>query len=555
MSPRLQPAVVLVADRTLSARYQVLFEGIFATAQTGQVPGLLMRRLLSPPERTDADGRALAAPLGLRRVEAALLARTALGPRDVVVTTPEALPRLLGPWTRVVGVSSSDPLGHGMSNTTTQAFSSGPLYTQAWTARMMTRLAEAARRWGFRVVVGGAGAWQYRYWPDEAAFDGPLAVFEGYFEADGPAWLAALAEGKSPPAPSAADAPAHGRQDAPAQHPDAPARSPDAPARSPDGGPLFFTTRQTAARQVVPIRGPSTMGVVELSRGCGNGCRFCLMAGRPMEHLDPETVLADVETNVAGGRRALVSASEDFFRYGAEGRRLRPDALIALLERMEPVRRGAFVQLGHANITSVLALEPQALREIRRLLRADPDPEFLWVNLGLESASGRLVRAVAPGKMGPADPDAWPEMAVEAAHRLRRAGFFPVFSVILGLPGETPDDLLHTRRLVDRLAEGPVAVFPVFHEPVRPDRDGPAFGLEAMTPRHLDLYTACYEINFRWIPRVYRDNQRAGGVGWLRRAAVQALGRAEIWAWRRRFRHLARSLGRADGLAPAPQAG
>jgi len=515
MSPTLQPAVVLLADPTLSARYRVLFEGIFATAQTTQVPAWMMRHVLAPAARTDSAGRARTAPLGLRRVEAALLARTPLEPDDVVVTTPEALGRLLGPWTKVVAVSSSDPLGHGMSNTTTRAFSRGRLYTRVWTDRLMARIAEARRRFGFRVLAGGAGAWQYVHHPHEADRHGIDTVFEGYFEAGGPEQVMALLDGGDPPA--------HHR------------------------------ARATAADRVRPIPGPATMGALELSRGCGNGCRFCLMADRRMEHLDPETVLADAETNVAGGARALVSGSEDFFRYGAEGHRVNADRLRSLLRRMQAVRRGALVQVGHANISSVLQLADEELADVRRLLAARPDARHLWINLGLESANGRLVAANGPGKIAPFDPDDWEEMARDSADRLRRAGFFPLFSVILGLPGETPGDLARTRRLVARLAEGPAAVFPVFHEPVRPDRDGPGFRLPAMTRRHLDLYAACYEINFRWIPRLYWDNQRAGGVGRLRRTLIQMLGRAEIRAWRRRFRRLRRSL-EAAGAAEAQHA-
>jgi len=484
MSQPLQPAVVLVADPTLSARYRVLLEGVFATAQTTQVPAWMMRHVLSPPARTDAAGRARTAPLGVRRVEAALLDATPLGPDDVAVTTPEAVGRLLGPWTKVVGVSSSDPLGHGMSNTTTRAFSRGRLYTRVWTDRLMA--------------------------DEEAARHGIDTVFEGYFEGDGPERLMAIIDGGE--------------------------------------GPAHHHSRATAAEAARPIRRPSTMGVVELSRGCGNGCRFCLMADRQMGHLSEDTILADVETNVAAGARALVSSSEDFFRYGADGRRVRFERLRALLARVEAVRRGAFMQVGHGNITSVLQLEDAQLAEIRRLLAPEPDARHLWINLGLESANGRLVAANGPGKIAPFDPADWEAMARDAADRLRRAGFFPLFSVILGLPGETPDDIDRTHRLVRRLGEGPTAVFPVFHEPVRPDRDGPGFGLPAMTRRHLDLYAACYEMNFRWIPRVYWDNQRAGSVPWTRRALTQVLGRAEIRLWRRRFQRLRRSL---DGVGAA----
>jgi len=507
-SPR--PSVVLVADRTLSADYRVLLEGMFATMQTTQAPAFLMRRVLAPKVRVDAVGRAAAAPIGLRRVEAALLADAGLSENDVVVTTPEALPALLGPWVKVVGVSSSDPLGRGMSNTTTSSFWKGELYSRLWMRRMMEGIARARRRWGFSVVAGGAGAWQWLADPRAATDQGIDAVLPGWFEDGGPAAVARLLAGESLPA---------------------------APRSS-----------RPAVESVRPIRRLSSMGLVELSRGCGKGCAFCVSGGTPMAHLPVETIVADMALNVAGGVTTAVAGCEDFFRYGSTGAKVNFEKLHDLLEAMRRVRGVTFIQLDHANICSVAQLSDEQLRQTRRLLTRGRTGRFLWVNMGIESGSGPLVAACAPGKLGDCRPEDWPELVCRTAARITEAGFFPVFSVILGLPGETPADVSATLALVRRLGEGPVVVFPIFHEPLGPETGRP-FTVRSMREDHLRLYTACYEINFRNVPAMFADNQRAGGVSWLKRTLVQALGRGEIRAWRKNFRRVGREMARRPAEA------
>jgi radical SAM superfamily enzyme YgiQ (UPF0313 family) len=498
----LQPAIVLVADRTLSARYRALFEGIFATMQTTQVPEAMMRYFVAPAVKADTRGRAHTTPLGLRRVEASLIDSLELTPDDVVCTTPEKLDSLLGPWTKIVAVSSSDPLGMGMSNTTTTNFWKGQLYTRRWMRQLLQKIGEAKEKYKFTVIGGGAGAWQWLRYEDKTARDTLDVIFEGYFETIGPAVFRDILDGR-----------AVGRH---------------------------IRCEQTCAENIRPIRNASLMGVVELSRGCGRGCRFCTMADKKMEHLSAETILSDLQTNVANGVRSVVSGSEDFFRYGAQGVKPEFEKLRALLEQMRQIRGLSFMQLDHANISSVAQMTDEQLQEIRRLLHWEKPTEYLWVNMGAESANGHLVAANCPGKIAPFRADDWEELLYATAERMSRNGYFGVFSLVLGLPGETPDDVEKTLRFVRFLETQRAVVFPVFYEPLSQEqiRDGLRFTLDKMTAAHLELYRSCYEINFRQVPRLFYDNQRAAGVPWIKRAAMQVLGKTEVWSWRKTFKRL-----------------
>jgi radical SAM superfamily enzyme YgiQ (UPF0313 family) len=163
---------------------------------------------------------------------------------------------------------------------------------------------------------------------------------------------------------------------------------------------------------------------------------------------------------------AVMSGSEDFFRYGAVGWRVDYDKLHALLSALRSVRGVSFMQIDHANISSVMQLTDDQLREVRRLLTWREHTDYLWVNMGVESASGRLVRANGPAKIAPYRPDDWEHLVREAAAKMERTGFVPVFSVILGLPGETRADVSATLRLVRDQSKRRCVVFPIFHEPV-----------------------------------------------------------------------------------------
>jgi radical SAM superfamily enzyme YgiQ (UPF0313 family) len=482
--------VVLTADPTLTAEYPLLFDGILVANQTTRTPALLIRALLMPRPRPDGL-RARVAPLGLRRIEAAL-ARDAF-PRDEVAVVHESqLDRAVGRATRVIGISAGDPLGMGMSTTTSTAIAGGRAWTAASFHRLMQRVRAVIGSSGARVVVGGPGVWQLAARPDAARSLGADHLVTGYAEANAAELFRTLADGGA--APSVVEG----------------ARP------EPD--------------RVPRILGPSTMGVVEISRGCGLGCSFCTLARTPMRDLPEPTILADAEANVAAGIRHLCVVSEDLFRYGADGPRARPAALLALLDRLRGIDGLGLVQTDHGNVASVAQYTDDELAAVRERMVGATGQRYPWINIGVESAAGDLLRANGCGpKMGSWDEAAWPEACTTQLRRLARAGFLPIASLVVGLPGETAGHVRRTLDWVAALGDKPIAVFPVLYAPIDGSPPLRAGDLSALQWR---LVRTCYRRNFTWIPRMVWDAQHAAGAGLPRRVLMQLLGRAQAALWK-----------------------
>ncbi len=497
-------AVVLTADRTLMSDYPTLFDGIMGTIQTTSVPEFVMRRFISPPAIKDGV-RLRKAPLGLRRIEAALL-RDGFSAGDLIMVAPEDIHAVVGPRTKIVAVASGDPLGLGMSNTTMVHMAGGRLYTCLWFGSLMRQLGEWKSRFNFRVVVGGSGAWQFRQCENERAALGIDTVVTGYAEGAVSRLFRALADGGDAPPFVEAETPAEG--------------------------------------DIPPVAHATSMGVVELSRGCGKGCEFCTIARERMIHLPETTILRDVDTNLAQGVDSIVLISEDVFRYGTPSHvnGVNPPALKSLARQIRARPGLRLIQFDHANIISAARYSDDDLREVYATLTAGQRHEYLWLNLGVETASGRLLELNSRGgKIRPWQASEWGDLCEETCRRLVRAGFFPFVSVILGLPGETPDDVRQTVRLVERLFHEKLCVFPIFHAPVSAAQ-GRQFTIDDMSPDHWRLFRLGDELNFKWIPRMYWDNQVGAGVGPGKRLFIQVTGRLQTLQWKARFAWKSRKL-------------
>ncbi len=481
--------IVLTADRTLTAGYQLLFDGMLAASTTTTTPGFIAERLLMP-RVAPVDGRAARAPLGLRRIEAALL-RSGFSPRDVAVVEDADLASAIGAGTRVVGISAGEPMGRGMNSSTMTAIAGGRIVPHACFDRLLrrTRGLIAERAPGARVVLGGPGAWQIASGDLESL--GVDHVVTGYAEANVAGIFRALVAGRGQPRHIAGE--------------------------GPDGN------------GIPPIRAASTMGAIEISRGCGLGCHYCTIAREPMLHVPPETIMEDVRANIAAGQVNLSLLSEDVFRYGGKNARANPAALAELVRAIRAEPGVGLLQIDHANLSSIAQYSDEELVAIRQGLTGGPRHDYLWVNVGVETASGRLLKENGGIiKLWGCGPENWAEFSAAQVGRLMRAGYFPFVSLMIGLPGETGDDVAQTLAWVRRFRDARLAIFPVLYAPVD-GRQPPGPG--ALTAAHWQLLRTCYRLNFRWIPGLYWDNQRGAGVPFLRRATLRCLGLGQIAQW------------------------
>lgn len=485
--------IVLTADRTLTANYQLLFDGMLAASQTTSAPPAIFGPLLMP-HRDRSNVRATVAPLGLRRIEAALLAG-GFTSDDVAVVNEDHLAEAIGSDTRIIGISSGEPAGLGMNSSTMTAIVGGRIYPEAMFRRLLRKIHRLNRNVAAKIVLGGPGAWQIAGDSPRRKTLGIDHVVAGYAEE------------------TAADTFHRLLRQEPL--------------------PEVISGNAQAASSIPPIRGASTMGVTEISRGCGLGCSFCTIARVPMVHLPPETILADIQTNLAAGLPNVAVLSEDFFRYGAEGMTANPDRLVSLLRDIRRLPQVRLIQIDHANVASIAQYDDQQLSTIHDLLVGRDRDRVVWVNVGVETASDDLLRRVGAGaKLGRNQAEPWGDFSAQQLRRLCRAKFFPMASLMIGLPDETDEHVRQTLDWVQSLQNERLAVFPVLCAPIDGARPPDP---RTLRPLHWSLIQACYKLNFRWVPWLYRDNQAAAGVSAVRRAALQLMGYGQILQWKTLF--------------------
>jgi radical SAM superfamily enzyme YgiQ (UPF0313 family) len=106
----------------------------------------------------------------------------------------------------------------------------------------------------------------------------------------------------------------------------------------------------------------------------------------------------------------------------------------------------------------------------------------------------------------------------------------PMVSLVIGLPGETPEDIEATTRWVRSLKDERALIFPLVFAPIsRSQRPTYIRNMDAAAWR---LFETSYEFNFAHLPGVIRAEQKQAGLPLWWRSAVALVGAGYVPWWR-----------------------
>lgn len=451
------------------------------------------------------DGSARYMPAGVRLVETSLL--RVYRPEDIACCYPDDLHKFVGPNTRVVAVSTHNPLGVTFAaGVYTSIFgSSREPINSFYSKQLFTNLKANPHRDKFKVIVGGSGGWQITQTNsfEELSID---CVVEGRAESEDVLALFDRAL-KGEDLPRQVDV----------KHPK-------------DRNAILFPDKRT------------TFGVVEMTTGCGRRCQFCVPDLNPQIDMPKDKIMAAVRANVRDGNKQISLATEDMFIWGqvhTETPFYFPNRE-ALLDLYASVVNTPGVEqhvLSHSTMAPAV-VDPLLIEKLSELLlpkspihlpylSSHPQKKALCPLIGLETGSVRMAKQIMPGKSVPFPIDEWPSVFIRGLEVMNKNNWFPAVTLIVGNPGETDEDVMATLDLIYEVERRGLFAFfiPSIFTPLHDTRMEHKKGVtetRQLTSLQWQLIMKCWKMNLRpgqyswWAPTAWR----VGAIG--------------LWAWKLR---------------------
>jgi radical SAM superfamily enzyme YgiQ (UPF0313 family) len=445
------------------------FHAFAAGFSKGPMPLWFLRKVLYPSVESNCDGSAKYAPYGLRKVEALLL-ENGFADSDVAVVHPSNLDDFIGPNTKVVGISSMDPTGMGYVSKTYSSLVGGGAPMNAVEFEALVRH-PSIQKHKPKIIVGGYGAWQVQrkkvaenYGIDCVLIGGGVETIIDVFD------------------------------------------------RAVGGEPLprvVRSERSSKERTLPLIRHAAIHGGVEISKGCGRNCQFCTPTLQDKCDVPLEKVMKEVETTVGEGASRITLITEDLFLYGSKARSFIPnkEAVHKLVKSVADFPGVKAVQPSHMSLAPVV-YDPDMVQEIAEILI-----DYNWYyhekkpivtsETGIETGSVRLMRKYMAGKTLPFKPEQWKEVVTQAFGILNDNNWYPLATLIIGLPDEKEEDVAETLELMDDLRDYNAFYVPLFFVPLENcllmNKRGAE--LDSLSKLRWEFLVRCWQYNIR----IWRD--------------------------------------------------
>jgi radical SAM superfamily enzyme YgiQ (UPF0313 family) len=465
--------IVLSASATeMSDFFNNPFMAFSAGFGLGPIPIGFARKTLYPPVERYPDGRAKYAPYGLRKVEAMLL-ENGFTASDVAVVHPMDLDAFVGSDTKVVGISSMDPTGMGyVSKTYSSVIGGGEPMNAVEFQKLVGH--PSIKRFKPKIVVGGFGSWQLerKQMTDKYGVD---CVLIG------------------------------GRPDAII----------DAFKKAVNGEPLPRVVRADGAlpkwdyREMPLSKHAAIHGAVEISKGCGRNCQFCTPTMQNKIDVPLDRIMQEVKMTTMEGSDHITLVTEDLFLYGSKSKTFIPnkEAVVKLVKSVADYPGVKSVQVSHMSLAPIVN-NPQMIKELAEILIQRSWYSFgkkgiITAETGIETGSARLMKKYMGGKMLPYKPERWQEIVTSAFGILNDNDWYPLATLIVGLPDEKEEDVLDTLELMDKLKGYNAFYVPLFFVPlencVLMNKKGAE--LDSLSRARWDFFIRCWEYNIKiWKP-------------------------------------------------------
>jgi radical SAM superfamily enzyme YgiQ (UPF0313 family) len=448
--------VLLTADRTLMSNYHHNeFLGFGTCAPPNFIPEWLYSYLFFPKVDTQR-GHPWTAPYGLRKTEAQLLKEGF----NVNTISPNHIAKHLGN-AKVLGIHTMDPFGLGPASTTLASlFKKQPYLAKHFHNLLLTPAIQNARRNGLKVIVGGPGAWQFRYRENATKELGIDCVVEGEAEnVIGKLFKTAL-EGQ--------EIPSHyevGVGEAP------------------------------KLEEIPDIVNPSINGLVEIGRGCCRGCQFCNVTLRPLRWYPIEKIEREIDVNINSGKvKGGCLHAEDVMLYGSQNTTPNEEKLLQLHQLA--TKKFDSLSWSHCSLAAI-ASNPKLFHNLSEIILQKQ--KWWGVEIGIETGSPEIAKNIMPAKAHPFKAENWHDVVVEGMGLAHDNNLVPACTLIVGLPEEKEEDIQKTMDLVDDLKDMRSLIVPLFFVPLGKLKSEDWFTDTKLSELHKELLIKCAEHDFYWV--------------------------------------------------------